>query len=101
MGYEFEQRPDGLAGLQRTYGLNAEGAPVTMDLGLLYTALDTRKVDMIAANSTDGPAAVRDVVILADDLHCFPPYDAAVLVRAETLRATPVCGRRWSSFPGN
>ena len=36
---------------------------------------------MIAANSTDGPAAVRDVTILADDRHYFPPYDCAVVVR--------------------
>jgi glycine betaine/choline ABC-type transport system substrate-binding protein len=40
---------------------------------------------MIAANSTDGPAAVRDVTILADDRHYFPPYDCAVVVREETL----------------
>src|SRR5690349_19280774 len=53
-GYEFQQRPDGLDGLLRTYGLRTEGAPVAMDLGLLYAALTSGKVDMIAANSTDG-----------------------------------------------
>ena len=85
VGAEFQQRADGLPGLLKTYGLRVAGEPVTMDLGLLYSALDSRKVDMIAANSTDGPAAVRDVTILADDRHYFPPYDCAVVVREETL----------------
>jgi len=85
VGYEFQQRPDGLEGLLRAYGLRLDGAPVTMDLGLLYAALDSRQADMIAANSTDGPAAVRDVAILRDDRHYFPPYECAVVVREATL----------------
>ena len=89
VGYEFEQRPDGLPGLLKTYGLPSAGDPVTMDLGLLYSALDSGKVDMIAANSTDGPASVRDVKILADDRHYFPPYDCAVVVREESLLHYP------------
>ena len=31
-GYEFEQRPDGLPGLVKTYGLRVDGAVKTMDL---------------------------------------------------------------------
>jgi len=89
VGSEFQQRADGLPGLLETYGLRLDGEPVTMDLGLLYSALDSRKVDMIAANSTDGPAAIRDVTILADDRHYFPPYDCAVVARDETLARYP------------
>jgi glycine betaine/choline ABC-type transport system substrate-binding protein len=89
VGAEFQQRADGLPGLVRAYGLQADGQPVNMDLGLLYAALDSRKVDMIAANSTDGPAAVRDVTILEDDRHYFPPYDCAVVAREETLARYP------------
>jgi osmoprotectant transport system substrate-binding protein len=84
-GYEFKQRPDGLAGLLKTYGLRTEGEPVTMDLGLLYAALKSRKVDMIAANSTDGLAAVLDVKMLEDDRHYFPPYECAVVARQSSL----------------
>ena len=84
-GYEFKQRADGLAGLLRTYGLRTEGDAVTMDLGLLYAALKSRKVDMIAANSTDGLASVLDVALLEDDRHYFPPYECAVVVREDTL----------------
>jgi glycine betaine/choline ABC-type transport system substrate-binding protein len=88
-GYEFQQRPDGLAGLLKTYGLRTDGAPVAMDLGLLYAALQAGKVDMIAANSTDGLASVLDVKILADDRRYFPPYECAVVVREETLARFP------------
>lgn len=88
-GPEFSSRPDGLVGLLKTYRLHADGPPVSMDLGLLYTALDGRKVDMIAANSTDGLAAVRDVAILQDDRHYFPPYDCAAVVRQDALARFP------------
>ena len=53
-GYEFVQRPDGLAGLEKTYSLRMQARPVTMDLGLLYQALLAGKVEMVAASSTDG-----------------------------------------------
>jgi glycine betaine/choline ABC-type transport system substrate-binding protein len=88
-GYEFKQRPDGLAGLLATYGLRTDGDPVTMDLGLLYAALKSHKVDMIAANSTDGLAAVLDVTMLEDDRHYFPPYECAWVVRESTLARVP------------
>jgi glycine betaine/choline ABC-type transport system substrate-binding protein len=88
-GYEFKQRPDGLAGLLAAYNLRTDGDPVTMDLGLLYAALKSRKVDLIAANSTDGLAAVLDVVPLEDDRHYFPPYECAVVAREDTLARLP------------
>ena len=88
-GYEFKQRPDGLAGLLAAYSLRTDGEPVTMDLGLLYAALKSRKVDLIAANSTDGLAAVLDVAMLQDDRHYFPPYECAVIAREETLARLP------------
>jgi osmoprotectant transport system substrate-binding protein len=89
VGYEFKQRPDGLDGLLKTYNLRLAGDPVAMDLGLLYAALDSRKVDLIAANSTDGLASAMDVAILRDDRHYFPPYECAVVVREQTLAQYP------------
>src|SRR5450432_4344544 len=85
VGYEFTQRPDGLAGLLKTYNLRPAGAPVTMDLGLLYAALKSRKVDLIAASSTDGLVSVLDVAVLDDDRHYFPPYECAVVAREDAL----------------
>jgi glycine betaine/choline ABC-type transport system substrate-binding protein len=89
IGYEFRGRPDGLAGLLQTYHLRLSGDPVTMDLGLLYAALGSRKVDMIAANSTDGLLSVLDVTVLADDRNYFPPYECAAVVRQATLARNP------------
>jgi len=88
-GYEFEQRPDGLAGLSAAYGLKFAAAPRTMDLGLLYRALNAHQVDMIAANSTDGPIREFGLVALQDDKHYFPPYQAVPLVRKEALQRWP------------
>ena len=89
VGYEFEQRPDGLPGLSAAYGLRFDGPPRTMDLGLLYRALQARQVDMIAANSTDGPIAALGLTALADDRRYFPPYQAVPLVRDQALRRWP------------
>jgi osmoprotectant transport system substrate-binding protein len=89
VGYEFEQRPDGLPGLTAAYGLRFSGPPRTMDLGLLYRALQDHQVDMIAANATDGPIQALGLTILADDRHYFPPYQAVPLIRDDALRRWP------------
>lgn len=89
VGYEFEQRPDGFPGLSAAYNLHFNGAPRTMDLGLLYRALTAHQVDMIAANSTDGPIQALGLVALQDDRHYFPPYQAVPLVRDDALRRWP------------
>ena len=89
VGYEFEQRPDGLPGLSKAYGLKFAGPPRTMDLGLLYRALEAHQVDMIAANSTDGPIRALGLTALEDDRHYFPPYQAVPLVRDEALEQWP------------
>jgi osmoprotectant transport system substrate-binding protein len=89
VGYEFQQRPDGLPGLLKTYKLPLKGSPKTMDLGLLYKALEEKQVDMVAANATDGLLSVLDVTVLKDDKRYFPPYQAALTVRADALAAHP------------
>jgi osmoprotectant transport system substrate-binding protein len=89
VGYEFEERPDGLLGLEAAYGLKFDGLPRTMDLGLLYRAIEQRQVDIIAGNSTDGPIQPLHLTVLADDRHYFPPYDAVPLIREEAYRRWP------------
>src|SRR6202040_249418 len=89
VGYEFEERPDGLRGLEAAYGLRFAGAPRVMDLGLLYRALQAHQVDMVAGNSTDGPIRALGLVVLEDDRHYFPPYEAVPLMRDDSLRRHP------------
>ncbi len=89
VGYEFEERPDGLRGLESTYGLRFREGPRTMDLGLLYRALASGQVDMVAGNSTDGPIRALGFVVLQDDKHYFPPYEAVPLVREDSIAKHP------------
>ena len=100
VGYEFEQRPDGLRGLSAAYGLKFDGPPRTMDLGLLYRALEAHQVDMIAANSTDGPIEALGLTVLEDDRHYFPPYQAVPLVRAEALERWPQIANALAELAG-
>jgi glycine betaine/choline ABC-type transport system substrate-binding protein len=91
-GYEFVERPDGWPGLERHYGLRFTQAPQTMDLGLTYRALAASKIDLIAGNSTDGLIDTLGLVVLEDDRHFFPPYDAALVWRpsiGEKCKAAP------------
>jgi len=88
-GYEFMERDDGYAGLARVYGLKFAAKPRVLDLGLLYRALLDKQVDLIAANSTDGLLAARDLTVLEDDKHYFPPYEAVPIVRGDSLARFP------------
>ena len=82
-------RPDGYSGFARAYGLGFADQPREMDLSLTYRALATGEVDIIAGNSTDGLIAALDLVQLEDDRRYFPPYEAVVLARRDTLQRFP------------
>jgi osmoprotectant transport system substrate-binding protein len=88
-GYEFMERPDGFPGLVQAYGLQFNVPPRTLDLGLLYRALLDKQVDIVAGNSTDGLLAARDLIMLEDDKHYFPPYEAVPIAREDTLAQHP------------
>ena len=88
-GYEFLQRADGYPGLAKTYGLVFAAPPRAMDLSLIYRALADRQVDLIAGDATSGLIEAYDLFMLEDNRRYFPPYDAAAVVRSETLRAHP------------
>ena len=51
-----------------------------MDLGLLYRAIQNNSVDIVAGNNTDGLIKALGLVVLEDDKHYFPPYDAVPIV---------------------
>jgi osmoprotectant transport system substrate-binding protein len=89
VGYEFLERQDGYQGLVKTYDLHFAEAPRVMDLGLLYRALQNRSVDVVAGNNTDGLIAALALVVLEDDKHYFPPYDAVPIVLPALFRKCP------------
>ena len=89
-GYEFLERPDGFRALLSVYPkMRWTAPPKTMDLGLLYKALDQNQVDMVAGNTTDAALSRADLKILADDQHGFPPYQASFVVRYDSLSRIP------------
>jgi osmoprotectant transport system substrate-binding protein len=90
-GYEFKERADGYPGLASVYGFEFHEIKI-MDLGLIYRALADRQVDLVAGNATDGPIQKLDLVVLADDRHYFPPYQAAPVVRRAILERYPALG---------
>jgi glycine betaine/choline ABC-type transport system substrate-binding protein len=99
-GYEFLERTDGFPGLARAYGLRFAAPPTAMDLGLTYRALAQGNVDVIAGNSTDGQIAALDLMALEDDRHYFPPYQAAVVSRAQLLARHPEAARALAELAG-
>jgi len=88
-GYEFLTRPDAYGALNRAYPIKWNAPPKSMDLGLLYQALEQKQVSMAAANTTDGMLSKLDVVVLQDDKRVFPPYQACIVVREQALAAYP------------
>jgi osmoprotectant transport system substrate-binding protein len=44
---------------------------------------------MVSGNSTDGQIRALGFVVLEDDKHYFPPYEAVPLIREDSLRAHP------------
>jgi osmoprotectant transport system permease protein len=90
-GHEFVGREDGLLGLQRVYGL--EFASVDhLQQALQYQAARQRSIDALDVYSTDGRLILYDLKVLRDDRDFFPPYEAAALVRGETLAKHPEVG---------
>lgn len=89
VGYEFLERLDGYRTLMRTYRLPVVVPPESMELGVLYQALEAGKVDLVAGSETDGLLTTASVTVLRDDLRAFPPYQAAFVVRADALSVHP------------
>ncbi len=81
-------RIDGMPALSM-YHLPMAAAPRSMDMGLMYKAMEQGQVTMIAANATDGPLEGRDWTLLADDKKVFGSYQACMMARQDVLTAEP------------
>jgi len=85
---DFIGRPDGLPGLEKAYGLRF-GSVRALLPAVKYQALAAGQVDVIDGYSTDGFIARYDLVVLNDDQHFFPPYEAAALLSPAFQRESP------------
>jgi len=86
---EFDQREDGLPGLQRTYGDFTLRQYLPVEKGLRYQALTAGQADVAVAFGTDGEISAFNLIVLEDDKGMFPPYQVAPVLRAELLDTHP------------
>jgi glycine betaine/choline ABC-type transport system substrate-binding protein len=99
-GYEFAERADGYVGLSSAYGLQFAAQPRVMELDLVYRALASRQVDVIAGDATSGLIKALDLAMLADDRGYFPPYHAVPIVRSAVLLRRPEIGEAIARLAG-
>jgi osmoprotectant transport system substrate-binding protein len=87
---EFYDRMDGIKGLEQEYGFQmSKKNVIKMDYGLLYGALKEGQVDFSVGFATDGRIKVFNLIVLKDDQSFFPAYNAAPVIRQETLKQHP------------
>lgn len=86
--YDFFEREDGYEALKNMYSFEFKDTK-EMDIGLKYQALESDEVDVINAFSTDGLIKQYGLKVLKDSKNFFPSYQAATVIRKETLDKYP------------
>ncbi|MET9778443.1 glycine betaine ABC transporter substrate-binding protein [Streptomyces sp. NPDC006367] len=87
---EFANRADGLPGMEKAYGTNVPARNITqMDTGIIYTQTAKGACAYGEVFTTDGRIKSMDLVVMADDRKFFPNYNAAPMVRTDTLEKWP------------
>ena len=82
---EWLVRDDGYLGLAEEYGFELPDAQLTEfadTSGIAALVADGDECNFGELFATDGPIAANDLVVLADDLNYFVPYNVALTVRA-------------------
>jgi osmoprotectant transport system permease protein len=90
--HEFLERQDGWRPLHQRYGLSQQDI-IGIDHALGYSALAKGSIDVKDAYSTDAKIEENDLIVLEDDLHFFPKYEAVFLFRPST-RADAIAALR-------
>lgn len=85
---EFMNRPDGIKGLMKIYGLSFKQVQ-PMDGTPRYMALINGQCEVIDVTSTEGLVQQYGLVVLKDDRNYFPSYNAVPLVRHSILTEYP------------
>ncbi|NLJ33362.1 MAG: hypothetical protein GX349_02070 [Firmicutes bacterium] len=85
----LEREIDGYYPLLEFYELEPFKKPVSMQINLLYKAIQERQVDVGVAYSSDARIFAYDLVWLEDDRNLYPPFHAAYCVTTEALERAP------------
>lgn len=86
--HEFLDRADGWPALRRGYGLSPREVR-GLDHDLAYRALAAGQIDVTDLYSTDAEIRRQGLVVLADDRHVFPEYQAVFLYRLALAERAP------------
>ena len=87
---EFDEREDGLPGLEKIYGPFNWKSSKIYDNGLKYNVVENDEADVAPAYTTEGRLAEADkFVLLEDDKQAWPPYNLAPVVRDDVLEEAP------------
>src|SRR5438552_19191976 len=78
--HEFLDRQDGWRPLRERYALPQQNV-IGIDHALGYSALANGSIAVKDAYSTDAKIEQNDLVVLEDDFHFFPKYEAVFLFR--------------------
>lgn len=84
----LKRKGDGYQGFVKEYGFEF-GHTYPMQIGLVYKAVQSGKMDVVLAYTTDGRISAYNLKVLDDDKHFFPPYDASPVVRNDVLKQHP------------
>lgn len=87
---EFEDREDGLIGLQKTYPQLHFKQIQQYDNGLKYRVLLSNNADVTVGFTTDGELTNPQFVLLRDDRQFWPAYRIAPVIRESTLNKHPM-----------
>jgi len=87
---EFDEREDGIPGLEKVYGPFNWASSKVYDNGLKYEVVENGEADASPAYTTEGQLSQTDkFVLLEDDKQVWPPYNLAPVVRDNVLEANP------------
>ncbi|MFC6181987.1 osmoprotectant ABC transporter substrate-binding protein [Lactiplantibacillus daowaiensis] len=84
----LERKGDGYSDFIKLYGYQF-GKTYPMQIGLVYDALESGKMDAILGYSTDGRIGSYNLKILKDDKNFFPPYNASAVATNKVLKQHP------------
>ncbi|MCY9090273.1 choline ABC transporter substrate-binding lipoprotein OpuBC [Bacillus mojavensis] len=86
--YWMKLKGNGYQDFTKIYGMTFDGT-YPMQIGLVYDAVKSGKMDIVLAYSTDGRIKSYDLKMLKDDKQFFPPYDCSPVVPEQVLKEHP------------
>ncbi|WP_343209501.1 glycine betaine ABC transporter substrate-binding protein [Anaerolentibacter hominis] len=86
---EFDEREDGMKGLEKLYGPFEWKSSKVYSNGLKYSLLLNDEADVAPAYTTEGQLVQPEFTLLVDDKQLWPPYNLAPVVRQNVLDEYP------------